>query len=262
VRGFLRLPPRLDLRNVPLDTSYSLEDLLVAPPAHLSRHIQHAVALGDAHAFWQTGGFTAFTLDSNDTIKFDLTVNGKATTVKVDKETVARSLNTTAGDAGTVSTVADYATVLRAALKSASISGVLVSATATNIEFTAETPATVSLGTTVAVASSGASILAIDVTTASTADLKAYLENISTAADRVTSGAALLGAVSSRVELQQTFVFSLVDTIDKGVSALIDANLSDESTRLQALQTKQQLGIQALSIAYSSTQNVLSLFQN
>jgi flagellin len=205
--------------------------------------------------------FATFTLDSNDTIKFDLSVNGKATTVKVDRETIAQALNTTAGAAGTVTTVSDYATVLSQALKNANISGVTVSATATNVVFTGATDTT-SLATTVAVASNGQSILEMDVTTATSADLKAYLENISTAADKVTSGAALLGAVSSRVELQQTFVASLVDTIDKGVSGLIDADLSEESTRLQALQTKQQLGIQALSIANASTQNVLSLFQN
>jgi flagellin-like hook-associated protein FlgL len=52
-----------------------------------------------------------------------------------------------------------------------------------------------------------------------------------------------------------------MDTIDKGVGNLIDADLSEESTRLQALQTKQQLGVQALSIANSGTQNILRLFQ-
>ena len=52
-----------------------------------------------------------------------------------------------------------------------------------------------------------------------------------------------------------------MDTIDKGVSGLVDADMNEESTRLQALQVKQQLGVQALAIANQSAQNVLRLFQ-
>jgi flagellin len=48
---------------------------------------------------------------------------------------------------------------------------------------------------------------------------------------------------------------------DKGVGRLVDADMNEESTRLKALQTQQQLGIQALSIANSNSQNVLSLFR-
>ncbi|MEM6496871.1 MAG: flagellin, partial [Pseudomonadota bacterium] len=51
------------------------------------------------------------------------------------------------------------------------------------------------------------------------------------------------------------------DSIDRGISTLIDADMNEESTRLQALQVQQQLGIQALSIANSSSQNILSLFR-
>ena len=53
----------------------------------------------------------------------------------------------------------------------------------------------------------------------------------------------------------------LMDVIDKGVGRLVDADMNEESTRLKALQTQQQLGIQALSIANSNSQNILSLFR-
>ena len=52
-----------------------------------------------------------------------------------------------------------------------------------------------------------------------------------------------------------------MSSIDRGVSTLVDADMNAESTRLQALQVQQQLGIQALSIANSSSQNILSLFR-
>ncbi|WP_442857016.1 flagellin [Caulobacter sp. Root487D2Y] len=51
------------------------------------------------------------------------------------------------------------------------------------------------------------------------------------------------------------------DSLDAGVGNLVDADLAKESAKLQSLQTKQQLGVQALSIANQSTQSVLSLFR-
>ena len=53
----------------------------------------------------------------------------------------------------------------------------------------------------------------------------------------------------------------LMDALDRGVSTLVDADMNEVSTRLQALQTQQQLGVQALSIANASTQSILKLFQ-
>ncbi|WP_185982921.1 flagellin [Aureimonas mangrovi] len=92
-------------------------------------------------------------------------------------------------------------------------------------------------------------------------DMKAFIATVNTAINSVTKAAADLGAVASRIDLQQSFVSNLMDTIDNGVSGLVDADMNEESTRLQALQVKQQLGVQALSIANQSAQNVLRLFQ-
>ena len=61
--------------------------------------------------------------------------------------------------------------------------------------------------------------------------------------------------------MQGDFVKTLLDSIELGIGTLVDADISMESTRLQALQTQQQLGIQALSIANASAQNILALFQ-
>ncbi len=73
--------------------------------------------------------------------------------------------------------------------------------------------------------------------------------------------AATYGALSSRITMQSEFVADLSDTIDSGVGRLVDADMNEESTRLKALQTQQQLGIQSLSIANSNSQTILSLFQ-
>ena len=77
----------------------------------------------------------------------------------------------------------------------------------------------------------------------------------------ITDAAATLGAINMRVEMQTDFVADLMDVIDTGVGRLVDADMNEESTRLKALQTQQQLGIQALSIANTNSENVLSLFK-
>ena len=77
----------------------------------------------------------------------------------------------------------------------------------------------------------------------------------------ITDAAATLGAINMRVEMQTDFVADLMDVIDTGVGRLVDADMNEESTKLKALQTQQQLGIQSLSIANSNSENILSLFK-
>jgi flagellin len=70
-----------------------------------------------------------------------------------------------------------------------------------------------------------------------------------------------LGTGATALQNQLTFVQNLQDTLDTGVGNLVNANLGKESAQLTALQTKQQLGIQALSIANQSSSVLLSLFR-
>ena len=89
----------------------------------------------------------------------------------------------------------------------------------------------------------------------------AQLALVNTAINGVSSKLAKLGTGSKALEAQFAFVGKLQDALDTGVGNLVDADLAKESARLQALQTKQQLGIQALSIANSSSSNLLGLFR-
>ena len=77
----------------------------------------------------------------------------------------------------------------------------------------------------------------------------------------LTSVASNLGAINSRIDMQDNFVSDLMNVIDKGIGRLVDADMNQESTKLKALQTQQQLGIQSLSIANTNSQNILSLFK-
>ena len=87
------------------------------------------------------------------------------------------------------------------------------------------------------------------------------LGSVETALSKLSTGAASLGAAKSRIDTQKSFLSNLSDSIDKGVGSLVDADMNKESTRLQALQVQQQLGIQALSIANGNSQSILSLFR-
>ena len=89
----------------------------------------------------------------------------------------------------------------------------------------------------------------------------AMIATLQTSIDNTSSALAKLGTGSKALQSHLTFIGKLQDTIDAGVGNLVDADLAKESARLQALQTKQQLGIQALSIANSSTSSLLGLFR-
>ena len=94
------------------------------------------------------------------------------------------------------------------------------------------------------------------VTTASAA-----LTKIDASIANVSASLARLGTGSKSLETHLNFVSKLQDTLEAGVGNLVDADLAKESARLQALQTKQQLGVQALSIANSSSSILLGLFR-
>ncbi|MEI9419773.1 flagellin [Mesorhizobium sp. Cs1299R1N1] len=88
------------------------------------------------------------------------------------------------------------------------------------------------------------------------------LTDVERALGSMANAAAELGAAKSRIDTQKSFLSNLSDSIDKGVGQLVDADMNKESTRLQALQVQQQLGIQSLSIANSNSQSILALFKN
>jgi flagellin len=96
---------------------------------------------------------------------------------------------------------------------------------------------------------------------ATDAQITKQITVVEAALKEMTTAATNLGAAKNRIDLQKTFTTSLMDSIERGVGQLVDADMNKESTRLQALQVQQQLGIQALSIANGNSQSILSLFR-
>ncbi|HAD85552.1 MAG TPA: flagellin [Brevundimonas sp.] len=99
------------------------------------------------------------------------------------------------------------------------------------------------------------------VTSGVTAGTYATADDIQTAIETFTGNLATLGTQSKSLERQNVFVGKLQDALEVGVGNLVDADLAKESARLTALQTKQQLGVQALSIANQSSSILLGLFR-
>ncbi|MGO7213117.1 flagellin [Rhizobium ruizarguesonis] len=108
----------------------------------------------------------------------------------------------------------------------------------------------------------GDSVYSLDITDFTTGQIQSALSTIESALSAMTSAGAQLGSISTRIDLQEDFVGALSDSIDSGVGRLVDADMEEESSKLSALQTQQQLAIQSLSIANSSSQNILSLFRS
>jgi flagellin len=135
---------------------------------------------------------------------------------------------------------------------------------------TAGTQATYASGTTTTtgtyflIKSAGTSGSGTEVTLSSaTSDnaIDGMVASVDKMLSKMTDAAATIGATKSRIDTQSNFAKDLSDTIQVGVGKLVDADMNEESTKLKALQTQQQLGIQALSIANSSSESILSLFR-
>ncbi|WP_139224756.1 flagellin [Aureimonas phyllosphaerae] len=224
------------------------------------------------------GAFSAFTLDGNDTLGFTVrSGSGAARAVSIDRALVETVLGPQAG--GAVASAADYKRVVDAALARAGVTGVTTAlgstpADADKLSFFGQLGQPLTIGE-VAVSQGGPtmSVDRLDVSDTALAALgvasgedrnkvlAAYLGVVNSAISGVTASAAYLGTVAARIDAQKSFTDTLMDSIDEGVGALVDADMDAESTRLQALQVQQQLGVQALSMINRSARDVLRLFR-
>ena len=109
----------------------------------------------------------------------------------------------------------------------------------------------------------GGSIVTVAATTtlSTAANATTALGLVNASIDNLSTQLATWGAGSERLQSHAAFVGKLQDALNSGIGAMVDADLAKESAKLTALQTKQQLGTQALSIANSSSQIALKLFQ-
>jgi flagellin len=103
--------------------------------------------------------------------------------------------------------------------------------------------------------------LASTATISTSTKASSAISTIESSIDALGLALAALGTDSKKLGMHKTFIGKLADELTNGIGNLVDADLAKESAKLQALQTKQQLGIQALSIANQAPSTLLALFR-
>lgn len=191
-----------------------------------------------------TGIATASSFSGENWLEIDSTAAGFAAT-----KSVVSSFNRAADGSVSVSTI--DITITDTALFDADGGGVGIGAGLLDTDF-----ATTTNGFDVNVSN-----LNLNTVGVLDADIDDMISGVDAALQSMTTAASDLGASKKRVNMQTEFVGNLMDAIDRGVGKLVDADMTEESTRLSALQVQQQLGVQALSIANANSQTILSLFR-
>jgi flagellin len=110
-------------------------------------------------------------------------------------------------------------------------------------------------------ATTGTGKLLTTSTISAAADAKTMVGTLDALGKDINTKLSDLGSASRKIDAQSAFASKLSDAIEGGIGNLVDADLAKESAKLQALQVKQQLGVQALSIANQAPQTVTSLFR-
>ncbi len=221
--------------------------------------------LADDYPQWSFGFTSPFTVYRDVEFSFDIQVGSDpTTTIAVTRDMVDTALGTSDGK---ITSAADMATLLDYALVG---KGLNVTASGTAILFDIDKTlypdagrrAFMQIGNIIDNIGPAPDfdILDVDITDPAN-DLDNYLFGVDAMLQKVISGASTLGAVKTRIDMQQDFAQTLIDSIEKGIGRLVDANMDEASTRLKALQTQEQLAIQSLQIANSNTENILQLFR-
>lgn len=211
--------------------------------------------------------FEPFTVFSETVVSFNFAVeNETPVQYSFDKDYVNALLGITSGE---ISTSADMALLLNSLINR---SDVAITATGPG-SITVEPDPNLhkKAGSKSGVAFTGVNVSIEPIATRNFLDIDidqhpdmidAYIDYLETVTSHIVDGAATLGALQKRIEIQSDFTEKLIDMIDTGVGRLVDADMNEASTRLKALQTQEQLGIQALQIANADADSILQLFRN
>jgi flagellin len=247
----------------------------IASSASFSGENWLSVDSGSANYNSTKGVIASFTRDANGnavvgSINIDISsvklydANGETTTAQTATAAAASAAatanlayNTAEATAQQTGAAADIAAAATAKTAAQAATAALATATTNSgiIDKTRVANGTVLTG--------GIASMDIHALTDSSADqttLQDYISMTDQALQDVTSAASQLGATSSRIGLQQTFVTNLMDSVTQGIGSLVDADMNKESTKLSALQVQQQLGVQSLNIANQNSQLILKLF--
>ncbi|OBZ92980.1 flagellin [Pararhizobium polonicum] len=226
----------------------------------------HNIDHDNMYPSWSFGFDGPFTVHNQSEFSFDVSLGGGvSSTVTVDRSIVDTALGTTDGIVASASALAAILTL------AAQGQGMVAIATGNIIELTADQTLYPDAGnkaptlTINNVRDNIGWIVDFDLTEVDITDpldrLDHYLAGVEEMLGKTISAAATLGSLQSRIDMQSSFARNLMDTIDRGIGRLVDADMNDASTRLKALQTQQHLANQALQIANTNSDSILQLLR-
>ncbi len=223
-------------------------------------------SMSNQYPQWSFGFTGAFTVYRDVEFRFDIQVGSNpATTITVTRDMVDTSLGTSDGkitSAADMATLLDYALDGRGLDVTASGSSILFDIDKTLYPNAGARAPQMSIGNVVDNIGPAPDFDIVDVDITDLANsLDNYLSGVDAMLQKVISGGATLGAVKTRIDMQESFAQTLMDSISKGIGRLVDTDMDEASTRLKALQTQQQLATQSLQIANSNAENVMMLFR-
>ncbi len=228
-------------------------------------HDSSAITYGSrafTYSLWDGG----FELKPTVEAYIAVTENGVGKTLTLTENTVMAALGTTNGQ---VNSLADYLLVLNYAFVNQGMSIKATDLGSGLIRYDLDETISPEAGRKTSLGITGATdnvgnppefgLLDVDVT--SNYSLNGYISGVQSMLTRAIDGAAFLGAVKSRLKIQENYTRHLIDVVAKGVGRLVDADMNEASSRLKALQSQQQLSLQALHIANSQPEHILQLFR-
>lgn len=248
-------------------SSYYMSGVTSTLPTGETGGLQDSAAISyGTRAYTYSIWDTAFELKPDVEAYITIIENNTNKTLTLTRDTVMAALGTTTGE---VNSIGDYIQVLNYAFIDQGM-GIEAKDLGMNLirydlieTMRPEAGRKTSLGVTGATDNIGNAptfgLLDVDVT--SNYSLDAYISGVDGMMSRVINGAATLGAVKKRLEIQESYNQTIIDSVQKGVGRLVDANMNEASVRLKALETQQQLSIQALSIANENPSTLLQLFR-
>ena len=250
--------------------------------ANAQNVVSTGLAIGSAKdngAIWSIAQTERSTVSSLDAVKSSLQTGQSIIDVANSAGTTVSNLLTQMSQKALAASDTSMDTASRAALnndfialrnqisstvQNASFNGVnLLNGSVTKITSLANAQGTSVLTTNAENLSLGGSIVTLTATASigTTALATAAISAVNLSLQNVDNALATLGTASTALDTHLNFVSNLQDTLTTGIGNLVNADLAKESATLQALQTKQQLGIQALSIANSASSALLGLFR-
>ncbi|CAK7256991.1 MULTISPECIES: flagellin [unclassified Shinella] len=248
-------------------SSYYMSGVTSTLPTGETGGLQDSAAISyGTRAYTYSIWDTAFELKPDVEAYITIIENNTNKTLTLTRDTVMAALGTTSGE---VTSIGDYIQVLNYAFIDQGM-GIEAKDLGMNLirydlieTMRPEAGRKTSLGVTGATDNIGNAptfgLLDVDVT--SNYSLDAYISGVDGMMSRVINGAATLGAVKKRLEIQESYNQTIIDSVQKGIGRLVDADMNEASVRLKALETQQQLSIQALSIANENPSTLLQLFR-